>query len=406
MKMNDAFLASMHDAMRALRSAGPAEATAIIQRALMPSSQPGGMRAERDDLERDELERDDLSAPMPAQVVQHLLTDDTVKRPKPAGAVAKPAVEPTVAPILEPTVEPTAGEPLTASGRFTSHSFANQAGQREYKLYMPAKPASAPMPLVVMLHGCTQDADDFAAGTRMNALADELGFAVAYPIQGANANPSKCWNWFRPGDQQADRGEPAILAGITREVLATQPIDPRRIYIAGLSAGGAMAAIMIDRYPDLYAAAGIHSGLPAGAAHDLPSALGAMKGGTGLGISKRGTTAPVRPQRPMIVFHGDADPTVHPSNGGRLIEPYEQGPEQRQTTRDTGRNTARNTTRPGRAYTRHQITPPSGIAAEYWILHGAGHAWSGGSRAGSYTDPKGPDASREMVRFFLAHPKS
>ncbi|MGO4330202.1 PHB depolymerase family esterase [Cupriavidus sp. 2TAF22] len=370
MKMNDAFLASMHEAMHLLQTAGPMEATAVIQRALRGQSPTGNTGEAR--------------APMPAQVVQSLLTDNTSQ----GRADTAPSVEPAAPRRAPPTAMP---------GHFRRHTFANQAGQRSYKVYIPAGHLQEPMPLVVMLHGCTQDADDFAAGTRMNALADKLGFAVVYPIQAADANTSKCWNWFRPGDQQADRGEPSIIAGITREVMASHSIDPDRVYVAGLSAGGAMAAVLIQRYPDLFAAAGVHSGLPTGCAHDLPSALAAMKGGKGSGASRRGIAPPARPVRPLIVFHGDADHTVHASNGARLIEPYEQGHDHKHTERET--------VRAGHAYTRYRILPPGGVDAEYWLIHGAGHAWAGGGSGGSYTDAKGPDASVEMLRFFLAHPR-
>lgn len=366
-KMNDAFLASMHEAMQLLQTAGPLEATAVIQRALRQHSADAPAPE---------------SPPMPAQVVQHLLEHRTGE-PAPARAPA-PAPAPRA-------------EAVAKAGDFSQRRFANEAGKRAYKLYRPTGEVHGPMPLVVMLHGCTQDADDFAAGTRMNALADKLGFMVMYPIQPTDANPSKCWNWFRPGDQQAGRGEPSILAGMTQEVITRYGIDADRVYIAGLSAGGAMAAVMIERYPELFAAAGVHSGLPAGCAHDLPSALAAMKGGKGLGVSRRAAAPHAPPRRPLIVFHGDADHTVHSSNGERLVEPYEQGNAQKRIERDTGPA--------GRRHTRSLITTPSGVDAEYWLLHGGGHAWSGGGTGGSYTDPKGPDASTEMLRFFLAHPR-
>ncbi|MBY4897120.1 PHB depolymerase family esterase [Cupriavidus sp. AU9028] len=369
MKMNDAFLASMREAMHLLQTAGPMEATAAIQRTLGHHSPAGGMG--------------EFRAPMPAQVVESLLTNQM------------PHSDDAERPIT--VDESSAPRPARAMGHFSQHTFANHAGQRSYKVYMPAGNVSAePLPLVVMLHGCTQDADDFARGTRMNALADELGFIVTYPIQSSAANPSKCWNWFRPGDQKTGHGEPSIIAGITREVMGSHRVDRERVYVAGLSAGGAMAAVMIQSYPDLFAAAGVHSGLPAGCAHDLPSALAAMKGGNGVGPSRRGVARPAKPARPMIVFHGDADQTVCQSNGARLIEPYRQEQQRRQTER--------NHAGAGRAYTRETSASVGGVEAEYWLIHGAGHAWAGGHTDGTYTDPKGPNASAEMLRFFLAHP--
>jgi poly(hydroxyalkanoate) depolymerase family esterase len=235
-----------------------------------------------------------------------------------------------------------------------------------------------------MLHGCKQDPDDFAAGTRMNALADEHGFIVVYPEQPATANASRCWNWFQRADQQRERGEPSLIAGITRDIIARYDVDPRRVYIAGLSAGGAMAEIMVHTYPELYAAVGVHSGLPYAAAHDVASAFAAMRGrrqrpGPQCGES---ISHPV----PAIVFHGDDDTTVHPSNGERAFT---------SRTVESGEHS-------GRPYTRTIQAGESGKPAmEHWLVHGAGHAWSGGSGNGSYADPLGPDASREMLRFFL-----
>ncbi|QBY53165.1 extracellular catalytic domain type 1 short-chain-length polyhydroxyalkanoate depolymerase [Cupriavidus oxalaticus] len=386
MKMNDAFLASMREAMHLLQTAGPLEATEAIQRALREQASMGAAVAPASP-----------SAPMPAQVVERLLTD--------ARAQARPADVAGSAANAAPPASARGTHSLRPDGKqaspqdvshFSQRTFVNRAGSRAYKLYVPAGRRVEPMPLVVMLHGCTQDADDFAAGTQMNALADMLGFVVLYPIQAAGDNPSKCWNWFRPGDQQAGKGEPSIIAGMAREVIASHGIDARRVYVAGLSAGGAMAAVLIQRYPELFAAAGVHSGLPAGSAHDLPSALGAMKGGKGLGRSRSGAVPPASTGRPIIVFHGDADHTVHPSNGDRLVAPFKSDHARQLTER---RNVAG-----GHDYTRHRITTPAGVNVEYWIIHGAGHAWAGGSPQGSYTDPKGPDASAEMLRFFLANP--
>jgi poly(hydroxyalkanoate) depolymerase family esterase len=277
---------------------------------------------------------------------------------------------------------------------------ANAAGQRNYKLYVPGGYRNEPVPLVVMLHGCTQDADDFAAGTRMNALAETHGFIVAYPIQPQAANASKCWNWFKPGDQQRDQGEPSLIAGITRDVMASHAIDPARVYVAGLSAGGAMAAIMAQSYPDLYAAAGVHSGLPVGCAHDLPSALAAMRGGkpkAKAGKAHAGGHATQSPRCSLIVFHGDADATVHQTNAGELVRGF--------TVEEAAPRRAPSTRADTRQHTVQQMTSTGGGTAELWTIHGAPHAWSGGSSCGSYTDPTGPDASAEMVRFFLEHPR-
>lgn len=259
--------------------------------------------------------------------------------------------------------------------------FSNAAGSRSYSLYLPPNHPAKGMPLVVMLHGCKQDPEDFAAGTRMNRLADELGFAVVYPKQATRANVSRCWNWFQPVHQRRE-GEPSLIAGITREVIARHGLDARRTYVAGLSAGGAMAAVMGNAYPELYAAMGIHSGLGYAAARDVPSAFAAMKG-KGAGNARSASA----PGIPMIVFHGDDDTTVHPSNGEHAMTGTLEKVEKGRTN--------------GRSFTRTTHWNAEGRAVlEHWLVHGAGHAWSGGSASGSYADPAGPDASREMLRFF------
>ena len=242
-----------------------------------------------------------------------------------------------------------------------------------------------------MLHGCTQDPDDFAAGTAMNEAAQAKGFYVLYPAQSRQANPHGCWNWFKHSHQQRGRGEPALLAGMTQEVMDRHAIDPRRVYVAGLSAGGAMAAILGATYPDLYAAVGVHSGLAAGAATDLPTAMAAMRGG-GTG---RGAAHGV----PTIVFHGDADATVHPANGDQVIAAC-AGTEAAVATHQVRGDS-------GRASTRRVHTDPSDgrVLGEHWLVHGAAHAWSGGNAQGSYTDSSGPDATAEMLRFFFEHPR-
>ncbi|MCI0430664.1 MAG: PHB depolymerase family esterase, partial [Rhodospirillales bacterium] len=207
---------------------------------------------------------------------------------------------------------------VPAGGRFISGSYANGAGIRTFKLYVPSRYSGEALPLIVMLHGCTQSADDFAAGTRMNLLAEEQICLVLYPEQSSTANPSKCWNWFNPIDQKRDQGEPSLIAGITRRTMRDYAVDARRVYVAGLSAGAAAAAIMGTAYPDLYAAIGVHSGLACGAASDLPTAFAAMRQGdaarhfSGAGSGDRQIV-------PTIVFHGDQDSTMHPGNADRVI---------------------------------------------------------------------------------------
>lgn len=281
--------------------------------------------------------------------------------------------------------------PLPEGARFEERTFANPAGSRTYKLYVPSGYTGQPVPLVVMLHGCTQSPDDFAAGTRMNELAEEQTFLVAYPAQTQSANVSRCWNWFNAADQQRDRGEPSLIAGMTRQIMSDFSVAPGRVYVAGLSAGGAAAAIMGSAYPDLYAAVGVHSGLACGAARDMPSAFAAMRQGGA--PYQGGDREPV----PTIVFHGDGDTTVHPVNGDQVIAQSRAGAKLRTTV-------SRGQAPGGISYTRTIASDDSGQPVlEHWVLHGAGHAWSGGSPSGSYTESRGPDASREMMRFFLEH---
>jgi poly(hydroxyalkanoate) depolymerase family esterase len=285
--------------------------------------------------------------------------------------------------------EPEPGLLDPGPGSFIAGRFSDGRMQRQYKLYVPPQAGERPLPLVVMLHGCTQDPDDFAAGTQMNEAARVQGVFVLYPEQSRQANPQRCWNWFKHSHQQRGRGEPALLAAMTREIRARHPIDPARVYVAGLSAGGAMAAILGETYPDVYAAVGVHSGLRADAASDLPSALAVMRSGPPPGESRKGP--------PTIVFHGDADATVHPANGESVVGV-------RVDPSDTQAEVQRQQAAGGRAYTRrvHRSTE-GGVLAEHWVVHGSGHAWSGGSPEGSFTDPSGPDATAQMLRFFLQH---
>jgi poly(hydroxyalkanoate) depolymerase family esterase len=287
-----------------------------------------------------------------------------------------------------------------AAGQFVSGTFSSEAGTRAFKLYVPsgAPDARRSRPLIVMLHGCTQSPDDFAAGTRMNFAAEEHGCLVVYPEQHVSANAQKCWNWFKPIEQQRGGGEPALIAGITRQIMRDYDVDAARVYVAGLSAGGAAAAIMGETYPELYAAVGVHSGLACGAARDLPSAFAAMSGNGPVRVGSRVSTRGAQVAEhdvPTIVFHGDRDTTVHPRNGAEVVARAGGGVEVLSEARTTPHQ---------RQFTRSIRRDETGRSVlELWEIHGAGHAWSGGSASGSFTDPNGPDATREMLRFFLEH---
>lgn len=273
---------------------------------------------------------------------------------------------------------------------FVSGSYANSASRLDYKLFIPASAGSRPLPLVVMLHGCSQNPDDFAAGTAMNRLAASEDFFVLYPAQPRKSNPQGCWNWFKHTHQGPSRGEPALIAGATRAVIAEHAIDPDRVFAAGLSAGGSMAAILGTTHPELYSAVGVHSGIAAGAAANLVSAMGAMRGGAQGPLSPSPT--------PAIVFHGDADQTVHPRNGSQAASAASAGASA-EITEIPDAN--------GRSATRSVFRSPDGrVLAEHWLSRGSGHAWSGGDAAGSYADELGPNASAEMFRFFMEHPRA
>lgn len=276
---------------------------------------------------------------------------------------------------------PSSSEPEIADGaQFLARSFSCTAGSRSYKLYIPNHKPNSQRPLLIMLHGCKQDPSDFAVGTRMNTVAETHGMLVAYPAQTQTANPSACWNWFNPSHQLPGIGEPAIIAGLTKEIMKSYDIDPKKIFVAGLSAGGAMAVVMGETYPELFSAVGVHSGLPYRSASDVVSAFAAMRG--------EAPRANAIPKLRTIVFHGDADRTVAPSNGANIVNGTVF------SAVDCERVTGQ--------YTRRVARDSQGLPVfEHWLLHGGGHAWSGGNAAGSYTDPSGPNASAEMLRFFL-----
>lgn len=396
----------MLEATRLTKSGRLTEATALIQRLLRGEifASPGTKTPETKSAALPppllDLSAEDVSAPAPPT--------ETASESKSSGERLKPKVkEPlqrqgparlvdnlqTLAPALKrKTIAP--AELLPTKGVFVSKSFTNAAGTRAYRLYIPAIGHSAPddpRPLIIMLHGCTQSGDDFAAGSRMNFAAETEGCYVAYPEQVAAANASKCWNWFQRGHQSRDQGEPSLIAGIAQQIMADHTIDSRRVYIAGLSAGGAAAAVVADAYPDVFAAAGVHSGVACGVARDLPSAFTAMQG-------RHGPYTPsAKSLVPTIVFHGDADTTVHPRNGAEVVAGAAAG-------ETYPREIEQGTSAGGRNFTRSVQRDETGRSViEEWVIHGAGHAWSGGSTAGSFTDPRGPDATAEMLRFFLAH---
>ena len=368
--MNARHMTAMAEATRLTRQGRLVEATALIQQTLASpvatrrppeATQPGQVRPGRLPRRRAVPSRD-------PSVLHRLL------RP------ASPVVE------LPP-------------GRFDAFSYTNAAGTRSYRLYIPASGTGQALPLVVMLHGGTQDAVTFAAATGMNDLAEREKFLVAYPEQPRSANAGRYWNWFAPGHQRRDAGEPSLIAGITAQVTSRYGADAARVYVAGFSAGGAMAAVMAAVYPDLYAAVGVHSGLAYAAAADLASALQAMRQGP-----PHAARPPARPL-PLIVFHGDQDATVAPANAAGLIGRVlaaaspDRDPGALPPTVTGGQVPG------GHTYTRTCYQDPAGAAlAECWIIHQGGHAWSGGVPHGSYTDARGPDASAQFIRFFGEHP--
>ena len=305
------------------------------------------------------------------------------------------------APVAESTPAPHRAPAGTRTPGFFERSHTSPAGTRTYKIYVPTNAPAGPMPLIVMLHGCKQNPDDFAAGTRMNALAEQHGFLVAYPAQSRNANGSNCWNWFQSVDQAREGGEPSILAGIARDVIEAEHVDPQRVFVAGLSAGAAMAVILGNTHPDVFKAVGAHSGLPHGAANGVGSAFAAMKGSALFGArpSARNTLGA---GAPTIVFHGDADATVVAANATAIIEQAVAATDPNASLR---REVLAGSASGEREYTRTVYADAAGhVRVEQWLLHGGVHAWSGGDAAGSYTDAKGPDASAEMIRFFMAQP--
>ena len=296
--------------------------------------------------------------------------------------------------VVEPASAVEPASPVVIHSAFEAATHHHGGLTRRFKLFVPSRPAASPM-LVVMLHGCTQDPDDFALGTGMNERAERDGFLVLYPQQSRGDNPSACWNWFNRKDQRRDAGEAGFLADLVRTVVQRHGIDPGRVHVAGLSAGGAMAEILAAEYPDLFAAAAVHSGLPAGAAGNVPDALNAMRGGR----PKPAVTAVAQAARvvPTIVLHGDADTTVHPANGDAVVRAVLG-----RSTRPATPQAATVGATPRYTRTRHVLDDGTALV-EHWVLHGAGHAWAGGRAQGSFTDPRGIDATDHVLRFFDEH---
>jgi poly(hydroxyalkanoate) depolymerase family esterase len=298
-----------------------------------------------------------------------------------------------------PPARPFAGE--GGGPQWLSSCFERDDVTHHFKIYVPSGYNGQPLPMIVMLHGAQQGPDDFAAGTQMNAAAEAQGYIVVYPEQSESANPLRCWNWFRPADRRLESGETAMVAALTRDVMAMYNVDGARVYVAGMSAGGAMAVNLAVTHPDLYAAAAIHSGVAFGVADEPLSALCAMNDGMGQvrlpetlsnGVHQRAV--------PLIVFHGDADDIVHPRNCDQISAMSRLLVETPGDTRPPRPIQVENVEN-GHAYTRHVFHDPKGVpVGEQWLVHGLGHAWSGGNAGGTHTDGRGPDATQEIVRFF------
>jgi len=418
--MKSVFSTAMREATQLTRAQNVIEATRAIQRALSGRGHPAPPVEQSRESAR-------LIAPPPnvsetagvvepprqnARMASARLRDATAER-RPAGRMRRPLGE--VLKLLRRADLPSFGldsapfaksrkappVPVPDGAAYLTRTFTCEAGSRDYKVYVPSHADGRTLPLIIMLHGCTQNPDDFAVGTGMNRLAEEHGFIVAYPRQPMSANQSACWNWFNLTDQMRDEGEPSIIAGITRTIMAEFDIDGERVYVAGLSAGGAMAAIMSATYPELYAATGIHSGLAYGAATDLVSAFAAMRGASSPAapVQRKNHLKGANGRVRTIVFHGAFDQKVHPSNAEMILA------EARAGLSNPAQETQHDGSAGGRAYTRTVITDASGVPlVEHWAIEGLGHAWSGGSKEGSHTDQHGPDASREMLRFFFGTP--
>ena len=318
-----------------------------------------------------------------------------------AGNGAGSASGMTQANLLSPSADTAGGE------SFVWGSYEGPEGSRRYKIFVPSKGGS-PKRLLVMLHGCTQDPDDFARGTRMNAVAGAQGFAVLYPEQPATANPLKCWNWFAAAHQKRGQGEPALLASMIRKVVAEQKIDPSKVYVAGISAGGAMTAIFGATYPELVAGLAIHSGIAYGLATDVSQALGAMRTPQAdveaLGKLAIDAMGERRKPVPVVIIQGSKDASVSAANAGLLGAQWRSVNEVPGLAVTPLESTATVDSYPTRFHAYRGNHPRSFV--HEWLVDGLAHAWSGGSKEGTYTDEKGPNASCAIVGFFLMAEKN
>ncbi len=291
------------------------------------------------------------------------------------------------------------------AGRFVARDIDTPIGPRRYKLFIPSSyDGKSAMPLVVVLHGCTQDPDNVARGTRFNEVAERSKVLVAYPEQPAAANGLKCWNWFDAAHQKRDQGEPALIASITRQVMSDMKVDSHRVYIVGLSAGAAMALTVAYAYPEMFAATGLHSGIAYGVATSTAEAIRRMGAGAAdpvdLGaivVKGIGSNHPI----PTIVFQGKSDKTVNAANADNIVAQLKTGFDPSLLAAHDEKS---DTTAQGYHFTRRVFGLPSLI--EEWSVDELGHAWSGGSKDGTYTDERGPDATREIMRFLLEHKRA
>lgn len=304
-----------------------------------------------------------------------------------------------------------------SSGTWHAFTYISSQGDRNFFVYTPAGyQPSTPVPMIVMLHGCTQTVQDFATGTQMNQLADQKQFIVVYPQQSSLANSALCWNWFLPGNQFRNSGEAGIIGGITQSVeqdTTDWTINTHRVYVAGISAGAAMAVIMGATYPDLYAAIGVHSGLEYQAATNAVSA-GVVQLDGGPNPQAQGDTAFKAMGNharviPTIVFHGTADTVVNPINGNEVVQQwmetdFDASGGSYHASFSQPASTTNGQVAGGHSFTVRRWNNSSGQEIqEYWTVNGMGHAWSGGNSAGSFTDPAGPSATQAMYNFFIQY---